>query len=57
MSSIDASQQMTPQTAQHVLDAFAHTFRLTGSRLIDRHGNVPSDRTLQLVVQAQAVLA
>ena len=57
MSSIDASQQMTPETAQHVLDAFAHTYRLTGSRLVDRHGNVPSGRTLELVVQAQAVLA
>ena len=57
MSSIDARPEMTPETAQHVLDAFTHTYRLTGSRLVDRHGNVPPDRTLQLVVQAQAVLA
>lgn len=48
---------MTPETAQHVLDAFAHTYRLSGSRLLDRHGNLPSERTLQLVVEAQAVLA
>lgn len=57
MSSIDARPEMTPETAQHVLDAFAHTYRLSGSRLLDRHGNLPSERTLQLVVEAQAVLA
>jgi hypothetical protein len=57
MSSLDARSQMTPETAQLVLATFARTYRMHGSRLVDRHGNVAPDYTLGLVVQAQAVLA
>ena len=57
MRRIDAEQQMTPETAQLVLDAFARTYRLDGSLLIDKVGNVAPDYTLGLVLEAQAVLA
>ena len=57
MGSIDARPQMTPETAQLVLDTFARTYRLSESRLVDKVGNVASDYTLGLVLEAQAVLA
>ena len=57
MDSLDAVSEMTPKTALLVLEAFARTYRMHGSRLVDRHGNEAPCYTLGLVVQAQAVLA
>ena len=56
MSSLDARSRMTRETARLVLDTFARTYRLEGSELVDKVGNVAPDYTLGLVLEARTVL-
>ena len=56
MSSLDARSRMTRETARLVLDTFARTYRIEGSQLVDKVGNVAPDYTLGLVLEARTVL-
>lgn len=49
--------RMAPHTAADILWMFERTYRLTDRRFINKIGEESSQRTLDLVCEAQAVLA
>jgi len=55
MSSLDASKDYA--TARTILWLFARTYRLEDGRFLNKVGEEASTRTLEIVTEAQAVLA
>lgn len=48
---------MAPATAANILWIFERTYRLTDRRFINKVGEEASQRTIDIVCEAQAVLA
>jgi uncharacterized membrane protein len=55
MSSLDASKEVA--TARTLIWVFARTYRLEDGRFVNKVGEEASERTLQIVTEAQALLA
>ena len=55
MSSLDASQELA--TARTIIWVFARTYRLQDGSFVNKVGEEASSRTLEIVTEAQALLA
>lgn len=55
MSSLDASKDLA--TARTVIWVFARTYRMQDGRFVNKVGEEASSRTLEIVTEAQALLA
>jgi hypothetical protein len=49
--------RMAPTTAADIIWMFERTYRLTNGRFLNKRGEESSQRTLDLVSEAQAILA
>ena len=58
MSSLEHSSQMSEATARLLIHVFARTYRMTTSgEFVNKLGDPAPDRTIELVLEAQGVLA